>query len=414
MQGTLLGLGRMGRGFIASPTARLLCALAAGALYGWSNPHGVETLRFLSEGFVWLIKLLAYPLVVLFVMHGIRTMGSAGQLRRLGLWALLVSEGLSLASLAFGMGVAWLLGTGLRLQDVLGPPVKGGFKIQSPELGVQPMLLVVALAVLLGLLWRRRSLPRIDLVLDTTRVALLRCLQRLVLLAPVPAFASVAILTAAYGHRVWIALADLLAGVYLASAAYIVLVLGTLCLACGTSLTRVLLGLKEELVLVVSTSASVSAMPGLSAWLEKQGCGRGAVRLLVPLNFTFGLNGSAIYLGFCLVALMQAAGLPLGTGDILRLLALAAITSKGACGVAGSAYMVLGMTLAALPGVPAEGYVLLFGIERLMKCRLVANLLAVAVHCLVVCTWCGQRQPAIRPPAMAATDTSTPTILAAK
>lgn len=374
-----------------SQAARLLVGLGLGVLFGWALPAHTDWLAFLTTGFLSLLKLLAYPLILLSVLHGVRAIGPAAQLRRFGCWALLCSETLSLASLACGAGAAWLLGTGTRLQGMLGPTAATGFSLRLPAFTLHPFLITLLLAIVAGLVLRARPLPRWDPLLERSRASLLRALRGLVLLAPLPAFASAAGLTAAYGHRIWLGLADVLAGLYLASGAYIVLVLGALCLACGTSLARVIGQLKEELMLVVSTSASVSAMTGVAAWLEGQGCRPRAVRLLVPLNFSFGLNGSVIYLGFCLVVLVQASGLTLSAGDYLGLLALAALTSKGACGVAGSAYVVLGLTLSAIPGIPPDGFMLLFGIERLMKCRLLTNLLGVAVGCLAVCSWSGQR-----------------------
>lgn len=379
------------RRLAGSPTFRLLGALALGALVGIVQPAWTHQLTWIPETFIRLARLLAYPLVLASVAHGLALIGSTAQLRRLGWRAAVCTEGLALAALVFGMGAAWLFDSGSRLQGVIDSAADVPFHVSVPSLGLGTLVAVLAAAALLAWWVFRHRDGRTLAALDAARTHLLALLRGLVLLAPLAAFASAASLAGAHGWRVLAGLAEIVFGLYFASVAFVVLVLGTVCLACRTSLLALLASLKDEVLLTIGTSASVSAMGGLMARLEQMGCASGAVRMLVPLNFVAGLNGSALYLGFMLVALLHAAQIDLSAWQYVQVAALAAVTVKGACGVAGSAYVALGLTLSGLPAVPAEGLTVLFGLERLLKCRSVTNLVGNAVTCVAACTWSGLR-----------------------
>jgi aerobic C4-dicarboxylate transport protein len=375
---------------VHSPTARLLGALVLGAAVGAWCPGWTRHLAWMPAAFVQAARMLAYPILFVSVAHGMVSLGSVTQFGRLGWRAILCAEGLTLAALVFGMASAWLLGTGARLHGVLGSVAQAPFGVQMPALGVGSLLAVLAGACGLGAWALGYGGRRAALGLDYLRGRLLRVLRALVLLAPLPAFAGAAALTSAHGWRVFVGMADVVGGLYLASGAYVLLVLGAVCLACRVNLLRLLAGLKEEILLVSGTAASVSAIDGLMKRLEQAGCSPGAVRILVPLNFVVGLNGSALYLGFALVTLLHAAQLPLTPYQYVQVAALAALTIKSACGVAGSAYVALGLTLTGLPAVPVEGLALLLGLERLLKCRSLTNLAGNAVTSIAVCTWSGE------------------------
>lgn len=208
--------------------------------------------------------------------------------------------------------------------------------------------------------------------------------------APLAAFGAIAYTVGRYGLVSVAPLLELLGAIYLTTIVFVAVFLGTVARCCGFSLWRLIVYIRKELVLVVATSSSVAAMPRLIDKLERAGCPDALARVLVPTGYSFNLNGSSIYLTLALVFLAQASDVKLAAADYAAILAIAMITSKGSSGIAGSAFVALGATLALVPAIPAGTLLFILSIERLLKCRSLANVIGNGVACLAVAAWMGK------------------------
>jgi len=217
----------------------------------------------------------------------------------------------------------------------------------------------------------------------------LRLLDGVLRLAPLAAFGAMAFTVGSYGPAAALPLLKFVFCVYLACAVFVLVVLGGLLQLCGVGLWRLIGYLREELLLVASTSSSVAALPGFIARLERLGCPPEIVRLVLSAGYTFNLSGSNIYLVVAALFLAQLAHVELQVADLLMLLAVSLLTSLGSTSVAGSAFMTLTATLGVLHWVPLEATGLLLGVERLMKARSLSNVLGNCVACLVIARWRG-------------------------
>jgi len=175
--------------------------------------------------------------------------------------------------------------------------------------------------------------------------------------------------------------------IYLASIAFICVVMGLIARVAGVNIFRLIAYIKEELLLVFFTTSSMAALPGLTEKMERLGCSRAVVRLVLPTGYTFNLNGTNIYLTMAALFLAQAGGIEVSLWQQLSLLAICMLTSKGATSVTGSGFIALAATLSTLQIVPVGGIVLLLGVERLMKCRSLSNVIGNCLACVVVCAW---------------------------
>jgi hypothetical protein len=206
-------------------------------------------------------------------------------------------------------------------------------------------------------------------------------------LAPLAAFGAVAFVIGRYGLSSVLPLLRFVAAIYLVSILFVCIVMGLVARAAGCNIFRLIAYVKEELLLVVFTSSSMAALPGLVEKMEKMGCAKAVVRLVLPTGYSFNLSGTNIYIAMAALFLAQAAHVELGFWQLLSLLGVSLLTSKSATSVAGSAFVALAATLASLSIIPVAGIVLLLGVERLMKCRSLTNVIGNCVACVVVCAW---------------------------
>jgi aerobic C4-dicarboxylate transport protein len=223
--------------------------------------------------------------------------------------------------------------------------------------------------------------------------------------APIGAFGAFAFTIGKFGIGAILSLASLVACFYLTSALFVVIVLGLIARANGFSIFRLLAYLKTELFLVLGTSSSESALPSLMDKMEKAGCAKPIVGLVVPTGYSFNLDGTNIYMTLAALFIAQATGVHLSLGDQLLLLGVAMISSKGAAGVSGAGFITLAATLSVMPSVPVAGMALILGIDRFMsECRALTNFIGNAVATIVVSRWEGaldkdQLARALRPAA---------------
>ena len=208
--------------------------------------------------------------------------------------------------------------------------------------------------------------------------------------APLAAAGAMAFTIGKYGLGTLVQLGQLMLCVYLTSAIFVFLVLGSIARACGFSLWKILRLIKEELAIVLGTSSSESALPGLMEKMEKVGCARPTVGLVVPAGYSFNLDGTCIYLTMAALFIAQATDIPMTLGQQLGLLGVLLLTSKGAAGVTGSGFITLAATLATTGHVPVAGIALILGVDRFMsESRAITNFIGNAVATLVISKWNG-------------------------
>lgn len=393
----------MKKPFRCDPSLQILYAVAAGIVLGYVAPARAVALRPLGDLFVDLTRLLVGPIMFCTVACGIGAMRDMRQLGEAGIKAMLYFESVSLLALASGLAGAWLLqpGAGFRLDQrdagalLQAPSGHAGADAVLAALHATAahasmlhiMLYGIACGIALALAGARAS--RITALGERLAGSLFLVVNLILKAAPLAAFGAIAYTVGRYGLGSIAPLLKLLGAIYLVTGVFIAAVLGTVAHCCGFSLWRLIAYLKEELVLVVATASSVGAMPRLIDKLGCAGCPDALARVMVPASYAFNLNGSAVYLTLALVFLAQAWQVELHAGDYAAMLAVAMLTSKGSSGIAGSAFVALSATLAALPAIPAGSLLFILSIERLLKCRPLANIVGNGVACLAVAAWMG-------------------------
>lgn len=399
---------------------QMAVAITAGILLGQWQPELALLMKPFSDGFVKLVGMLIGVITFALVVSGIAGMQAGqGSTARLGGRALLYFETMAVLSLLVGIGAAvWLQpGAGLHLDLSSGgagaSPLVSGYlqraaelRLQEFALGVIPDSLVGAfvhnnslqillVALLFGLALGRLCVrePRFIVVREAFEglLAVLFGMVSLILrLAPLAAFGAMAYTIGRYGMASMLPLLRFVGAIYVASVLFIAVVMAAVARLAGVSLWRLLRYVRDELLLVVFTASSVAALPGLINKMEKLGCSRNVVRLVLPAGYSFNLSGTNLYLAMATLFLAQAQGIHLGAWQLASLLAIAMLTSKGATSVAGSGFIALAATLSALQMVPAGAIVLLLGVERLMKCRSLTNVIGNCVACVAIAAWEGQ------------------------
>jgi aerobic C4-dicarboxylate transport protein len=209
--------------------------------------------------------------------------------------------------------------------------------------------------------------------------------------APIGAFGAMAFTIGAYGVGTLANLAMLVATFYLTALLFVLVVLGAVCRACGFSILRLIAYLKTELLLVLGTSSSESALPALIEKMEHAGCPKPIVALVVPTGYSFNLDGTNIYMTLAALFIAQACNIDLTLGQQVMLLGFAMLSSKGAAGVTGAGFVTLAATLQIVPDVPVAGLALILGVDRFMsECRSLTNFIGNAVATIVVSRWEGK------------------------
>jgi aerobic C4-dicarboxylate transport protein len=393
---------------------QVLVGIALGILVGFVWPEFGKSLKPLGDGFIKLVKLLISPIIFCTVVHGIASMGDLKRLGRVGVKTLLYFEIVSSLALVIGLLVVNLLkpGAGFNVDvTTLDPRAAGAYAEKARSLTITDFLLNVIpntffeafvsgdlLQVLLIALltagaiagMRERGKPLLAAIEYGSQV-FLGILRIVVRLAPIGAFGAMGFTVGSYGLAALNKLAALMAGFYLTSALFIILVLGSIAWSAGFSIFRFLAYIKEELLLVLGTSSSETALPGMMEKMQRLGCDKATVGLVIPMGYTFNLDGTNIYMTMAAVFLAQATNTPLDLKHQLALLAVAMITSKGASGVTGAGFVTLAATLAAMPSVPVQSLALLVGIDRFMsECRAITNLIGNGVATVIISRWEGE------------------------
>ncbi len=399
--------------FLKHLYVQVLLGIALGVVLGLGWPSFGASLKPVADGFVSLVKMLIAPIIFCTVVVGLAGMGDLKQAGRIGWKALVYFEVVTTLALVIGLVVAnlWQPGAGfhatpasLNAQDI------GTYTAAAKEQSVVATLLhlipktfvsafaegdilqVLLLAVLFGLALNRlgaTGTPLLKLLQDVTRV-FFGMVHLVTKLAPLAAAAAIAFTLGKYGAGPLVQLGQLMLCVYLTCAVFIFVVLGCIARFAGFSLFKILRLIRDELLIVVGTSSSETALPGLMEKMERVGCDRTSVGILVPAGYSFNLDGTCIYLTMAALFIGQAMDIPLTLSQQLTLIAVLLLTSKGAAGVTGSGFITLAATLAVTGTIPVVGIALILGIDRFMsEARAVTNFIGNAVATLVIARWNG-------------------------
>jgi aerobic C4-dicarboxylate transport protein len=392
---------------------QVLVAIALGVALGHFWPGTGAAMKPLGDAFIKLVKMIIAPVIFLTIVTGIAGMRDLAAVGRIAAKAFGYFLTFSTLALFVGLAVANVIrpGSGLNI-DV--STLQSGQVTQYAEkahettltgflLGVIPDTFVSALtsgnilqtlfvAILLGvalvLIGERGD--KVLSALEGLSTAMFKVVSILMKAAPIGAFGAMAFTIGAYGIGALANLAILVATFYLTSLLFVVGVLGLVARACGFSILRLIAYLKGELLLVLGTSSSESALPSLIEKMEAAGCPKSVVGLVVPTGYSFNLDGTNIYMTLAALFIAQACNVDLSLGDQLLLLGVAMLSSKGAAGVTGAGFVTLAATLSIVPSVPIAGMALILGVDRFMsECRSLTNFVGNAVATVVVSRWEG-------------------------
>ena len=356
-------------------TLWVLLAIVAGALLGHFEPATAVKMEFLGKRFIEVVKLFINPIIFLTITLGISTMGDLKKVGRIGGKALLYFEIVTTLALFIGVAVAALVrpGDGVSVgklsTDKVGEFTKraGEFSwghFLADNLTLQVLIIAIVLGVVLSKYAGRK--PIIHFLKGASKYVF-RGLHFVMLLAPIGAFGGMAFTIGKYGIATLLPLGKLMVTVYLTMAVFIFLVLGAILRSCNIGMWSFLKYIKKELLIVLGTSSSEAGLPGLMEKLENMGCAQPVVGLVVPTGYSFNLDGTTIYLSLATLFLAQVFHVELSGGQILTMMGILMVTSKGAAGVAGSGFVVLASTLTAMKVIPVEGLALLLGVDRFMS-----------------------------------------------
>jgi aerobic C4-dicarboxylate transport protein len=390
---------------------QVLLGIVLGVLVGVVWPATGEALRPLGDGFIKLIRMLIAPIIATTITVGIAHMGRMKDVSRIGVRALLYFEVVSTLALVIGLVVVNVLqpGSGLHVtasEADIKAAASYGASAHSPGvveflLNIIPttiadafvrgdilqVLFVSTLAGIALLSLGERTRPLVS-VLDQLSQTLFAMVSIVMRAAPIGAFGAMAFTVGRYGVGTLFSLGKLMGGVYVTCFLFVILVLGAILRVVGLRLIPFLRYIGEEILLVLGTSSSESALPRLMIKLEQLGCSKPVVGLVVPAGYSFNLDGTAIYMSMAAIFVAQASGVHLSAREQLSILALLLLTSKGAAGVTGSGFVTLAATLSAIPSIPSAALALLLGIDRFMsEVRSITNLIGNAVATVAIAYW---------------------------
>ena len=397
---------------IRSLYVQVLLGIVFGVLVGVVWPETGAAMRPLGDGFIKLIRMMIGPVIFTTIVVGIAHMGEMREVGRIGLRAFVYFEVVSTLALVIGLVVVNVLQPGAGLHVTASPAdvrAAAGYGAQATQahdtvaflLNLIPttitdafargdilQILVVSTLIgiaLLGLGERVRALVTVVEQASQVFFAIIGIIMRL---APVGAFGAMAFTVGRYGIGSLLSLGKLMAGVYITCVLFVVIVLGGILWAAGLRLLPFLRYIAEELLIVLGTSSSESALPRLMAKLERLGCSKPVVGLVVPAGYSFNLDGTAIYMTMAAIFVAQASGVQLTMWQQVSVLAVLMLTSKGAAGVTGSGFITLAATLATVPSIPPAGLALLVGVDRFMsEARALTNITGNAVATVAIARW---------------------------
>ncbi|MBF9266188.1 C4-dicarboxylate transporter DctA [Paracidovorax cattleyae] len=395
---------------------RVVLALVAGIAVGLLWPQWAVQLKPLGDGFIKLIKMLIPLVVFCVVVHGIAGTGDLKRVGRVGIKSLIYFEVVTTVALALGLVLAFVFepGVGMNVDpraldasalsaytDTANKLSGGGFSdfllklIPSTAVSafstgdvLQVLLFSIVFGCALALVGERGA--RVAGLIEDFSVVLFRAMGLIIQLAPLGVLGAIAFTVGKYGVGSLKQLGMLVGLFYLAVALFVVVVLGLIMRFSGFSLFKLLRYLREELAVVFATTSSDSVLPQIMAKLKHMGVRDSTVGLVIPTGYSFNLDAFSIYITLAAVFIAQATNTPISMTDLLTILAISLVTSKGAHGVPGSAIVVLAATLHAIPAIPAIGLVLVLSVDWFMGiARALGNLVGNCVATVAIAAWEG-------------------------
>jgi len=391
---------------------QVIVAIIIGVALGHFLPTDAVAMKPLGDAFIKLVRMIISPVIFCTVVTGIASMHDMRKVGRVGGKALLYFEVVSTLALAIGLLAAHVLrpGVGFNVdpatldagaiasyaaQAAHGEGLAGFFMHIIPDTfagaftqgDILPVLLIAmlfgtALAVL-----GEPAKPLIG-VIDLLSKTFFRIVRMITSLAPIGAFGAIAFTIGKYGIVSLLPMMKLIGTFYLTAFLFVSCGLGLIARACGFSLWRFVVYIKDELLIVLGTSTSEAALPQLMDKLERLGCSRGVVGLVVPTGYSFNLDGTNIYMTLAVLFLAQATNTHLTIAQEITLLAVTMLTSKGSTGVTGAGFITLAASLSVVPTVPVTAMVLILGIDRFMsECRALTNTMGNGVASIVIAAW---------------------------
>lgn len=386
-------------------------AIICGIIVGHFWPILGESLKPFGDAFIKLVKMIIAPVIFLTIVSGIAGVSDLRKVGRVAGKAFIYFLTFSALALIVGLIVGNILrpGQGLHIDPAsLDQNSIAHYIEQSHDISFIAFLLniipstvvsafvsgnilqVLFFSVLFGIALSSagdKGKPIQDFIRALTD-PFFKLVAMIMKFAPVGAFGAMAFTIGAYGISTVINLAYLVLTFYFAAFLFICLLLGAVCYRCGFSIFALLRYLKDELLLVLGTTSSESALPSLMEKMEKAGAKKSVVGLVVPTGYSFNLDGTNMYMTLTALFIAQALDIPLSFGQQLLILLVAMLSSKGAAGVAGAGFIALAATLQVIPALPASGMALILGIDRFMDmCRSLTNIVGNAVACIVVAKW---------------------------
>ncbi|HSH93159.1 MAG TPA: dicarboxylate/amino acid:cation symporter [Roseimicrobium sp.] len=401
---------------------QVLMAVALGIAVGYFFPAFGKSLKPLGDGFIKLVKMMIAPIIFCTVVHGIASVGDLKRLGRVGFKSLLYFEVVSTIALLIGLLVVNILQPGVGITpagttfhpDAAAVSASHVYSEKAHTLSTVEFLiniipstfvgafasgdllqvLLVAILIAFAIAYMGEQGKPVLHAIEYGGQVFFGVMHIVVKVAPIGAFGAMGYTVGAHGIGTLNKLLALMAGFYITAGLFVVVILGGIALWCGFSIFKFLNYIKDELLLVLGTSSSETALPGLISKMQRLGCSKSTVGIVVPTGYSFNLDGTNIYMAMAAVFLAQATNTPLGLPEQFALLLVAMITSKGASGVTGAGFITLAATLQAVPGIPIESLALLVGIDRFMsECRAITNFIGNGVATVAISRWEGEVTP---------------------
>jgi aerobic C4-dicarboxylate transport protein len=393
---------------------QVLIAVFLGIVVGYLNPGLGKSLKPLGDGFINLVKMIIAPIIFCTVVHGIASMSDVKKLGRIGIKALVYFEVVSTLALFIGLVVINLLhpgaGFNVDVKSLQAEHVQQSQAFAQHAHSLNPtdfllniipssffnafatgdILQVLLVAILSGfaISFMGEIGKPILKAIDLGAAVFFGIMRMIVRLAPIGAFGAMAFTIGSQGLGALERLGFLMVSFYITAFLFVIVVLGAIAAFTGFSIFRFLNYIKEELLLVLGTSSSETALPGMLEKMRRLGCSSSTVGLVIPMGYSFNLDGTNIYMTMAALFLAQATNTHLDVGQQLAILVVAMLSSKGATGVTGAGFITLAATLSVVPSVPIESLAILVGIDRFMsECRALVNLVGNGVATVVVSRW---------------------------
>ena len=393
--------------------AQVIVAIFLGVLLGHFHPAWGAAMRPFGDGFIKLVKMLIAPIIFLTVVQGIAHMGDLKKVGRVGAKGLVYFEVFTTVALAIGLLVANVVhpGSGMNIDpktlDTKAISIyTTGHHLTTVDfiMNIIPrdvadafakgdILQILLFAILFGcaLAFLKTEGTLVMKVIDGLNKVMFRIVAMVMRLAPVGAFGAMAFTVGSYGLKSLIPLARLIGCFYFTSALFIIAILGLVLAWAGLNMFKFLRFILEEILIVLGTSSSESALPLMMEKMERLGCSKSVVGMVIPMGYSFNLDGTSIYLTLACLFIAQATNTHVTLGQQLYILLILLLTSKGAAAVTGGGFITLAATLSVVGNIPVAGLALLLGIDKFMsECRAITNLIGNGVASVVVSKWEGE------------------------